>query len=155
MIQRSVANKAEVVARDEREAGLRALLNFGHSFAHALETLTAYQRYLHGEAVAIGIMVASKLSEQKDLCEVGLNHRLGKLLSAFALPLNWPDDLDTDEVLELMQLDKKALAGSRRLVLLTAAGQGTVDNTSSKAQIVAAIKVSQTNPETKEPLIQS
>lgn len=147
MIQRSIANKAEVVARDEREAGLRALLNFGHSFAHALETLTVYQRYLHGEAVAIGIMVASKLSEQRGLCEVGLNHRLGKLLSAFALPLNWPDDLDTNEVLELMQLDKKVLSGSRRLVLLTAAGQGTIDSTSSKAQIVAAIKASQTNPE--------
>ncbi len=95
MIRRSIANKAEVVAEDEREAGIRALLNFGHSFAHALETLTNYQQYLHGEAVAIGMMVASRLSELRGLCEAGFSDRLGDLLQSFDLPLSYPGNLET------------------------------------------------------------
>ena len=80
MIKRSIANKADVVAEDERESGVRALLNFGHSFAHALETLTGYTLYLHGEAVAIGMMVACRLSEIRGLCTTGFTDRLGMLL---------------------------------------------------------------------------
>ena len=64
MIARSVSSKAEVVGEDEKEHGVRALLNFGHTFAHAIETLTGYERYLHGEAVAIGMLTAARLSER-------------------------------------------------------------------------------------------
>ena len=143
MIRRSIANKADIVAEDEREAGVRALLNFGHSFAHALETLTGYQQYLHGEAVAIGMMVASRLSELRGLCDAGFSVRLGNLLQSFDLPLTIPGDLETDDILETMKLDKKVIAGSTRLILVRSAGQGFIDSTSDRQQIVTAIKASQ------------
>jgi 3-dehydroquinate synthase len=144
MIERSISNKAEVVADDERESGVRALLNFGHSFAHALETLTGYRQYLHGEAVSIGMMVASRLSELRGLCEAGLSDRLGKLLQSFNLPLEFPGNLDPADVLETMKLDKKVFAGSARLILVKSAGQGFIDDTSEKLQIAAAINAGQT-----------
>ena len=143
MIGRSIQNKAEVVIEDEREAGVRALLNFGHSFAHALETLTDYESYLHGEAVAIGMMVATRLSEQRGLCAPGFGERLGNLLQLFGLPVNMPDNSRPDDILELMKLDKKVIAGSYRLILLKAVGQGIIDSDSSNEQIIAAIVASQ------------
>jgi len=143
MISRSIQNKADVVTEDEREAGVRALLNFGHSFAHALETLTDYKKFLHGEAVAIGMMVASRLSEQRGLCAPGLSDRLGKLLQSFGLPVDMPDNSHPDDILELMKLDKKVIAGAYRLILLKSAGQGIIDSDSSNEQITAAIVASQ------------
>lgn len=142
MIKCSIANKAAVVAEDEREAGVRALLNFGHSFAHALETLTNYRVYLHGEAVAIGMMVASRLSEIRGLCDAGFSDRLGRLLQSFELPLELPGNINPDDILETMKLDKKVIAGSARLILVKSAGQGIIDSSSDKLQIVAAIKAS-------------
>ena len=142
MIKHSVINKADVVAEDERESGVRALLNFGHSFAHALETLTNYRQYLHGEAVAIGMMVASRLSELRGFCEVGFSDRLGKLLVSFDLPQEVPDNLDSIDILETMKLDKKVIAGSLRLILVKSAGHGFIDSTSDKLQITAAINAS-------------
>jgi len=144
MIRRSVTNKADVVAEDEREAGVRALLNFGHSFAHALETLTDYKQYLHGEAVAIGMMVACRLSEFRGLCKTGFSDRLGDLLQSFSLPLDLPANLDTADIIETMKLDKKVMAGSVRLILVNSAGHGFIDNTSDKLQISAAINASRT-----------
>jgi len=150
MIKRSVVNKAAVVAEDERESGVRALLNFGHSFAHALETLTHYRQYLHGEAVAIGMMVASELSELRGLCETGFCERLGKLLQSFDLPLNIPENLEADEMLETMKLDKKVIAGSARLILVKSAGHGIIDSGSEKLQITAAINANKnSNPNRK------
>ena len=142
MIKSSVANKALVVAEDEREAGVRALLNFGHSFAHALETLTGYQRYLHGEAVAIGMLVAARLSEQRGLCEPGITTRLTALLSTFGLPLELPGNVSSDEMLTMMKLDKKVIAGHYRLILLKAAGTGIIDSESSNDEITRAINSS-------------
>lgn len=144
MIKRSIANKADIVAEDEREAGVRALLNFGHSFAHALETLTDYRLYLHGEAVAIGMMVAGRLSELRGLCAAGFTRRLGNLLQSFDLPLDLPGDLDVHDMLETMKLDKKVIAGSTRLILVESVGRGIIDSSSDKLQITAAIKASQT-----------
>ncbi len=143
MIKRSVANKAGVVAEDEREAGIRALLNFGHSFAHALETLTDYRSYLHGEAVAIGMMVASRLSELRGICATGFSDRLAKLLKSFDLPLDLPAKLNPDDILDTMKLDKKVMAGSTRLILVKSAGVGIIDSSSDKRQITAAIRASQ------------
>jgi len=139
MVRKSIANKAAVVAEDERESGVRALLNFGHSFAHALETLTEYKKYLHGEAVAIGMMVASRLSEQRGFCATGIGDRLGNLLQSFGLPLNLPDNSRSEEILELMKLDKKVIAGSHRLILLKGPGHGFIDCNSNNEQIAAAI----------------
>ena len=143
MIKRSIANKAAVVAEDERESGVRALLNFGHSFAHALETLTHYEEYLHGEAVAIGMMVASRLSEQRGLCAAGFNRRLANLLQTFGLPCEMPAGAQVADILGLMKLDKKVIAGSYRLILPGAAGQGFIDSDSTNEQISAAIVASQ------------
>ena len=143
MIERSIANKARIVAEDERESGVRALLNFGHSFAHALETLTNYRRYLHGEAVAIGMMVAGRLSELRGGCDDGFSDRLGNLLRSFELPLDLPAEVDVVDVLDTMRLDKKVIAGSVRLILVKSAGHGFIDSSSDKLQIAAAIKACQ------------
>ncbi|NOR19912.1 MAG: 3-dehydroquinate synthase [Xanthomonadales bacterium] len=142
MIKRSIVNKAAVVAEDEREAGVRALLNFGHSFGHALETLTDYKQYLHGEAVSIGMLVATRLSELKGFCESGFSQRLGKLLQSFDLPLELPANLTSDAILEIMKLDKKVIAGSARLILVKSAGTGFIDSSSETSDIVAAINAS-------------
>ena len=144
LIQRSIANKADVVAEDEFEAGTRALLNFGHSFGHALETLTDYKQFLHGEAVSIGMMVATRLSEIRGFCKSGFSERLGNLLHSFALPLDLPAKLATDDILDLMKLDKKVVAGSARLILVKSAGEGFIDNTSAASELVTAISASQT-----------
>ncbi|MGD9020567.1 MAG: 3-dehydroquinate synthase [Lysobacterales bacterium] len=140
MIERSVINKAQVVAEDEREAGIRALLNFGHTFAHALETLTNYERYLHGEAVAIGMVAATRLSESRGLCERGFSARLGELLQRYGLPREIPASLDSGRILEAMKLDKKVLAGSIRLILVKSAGHGIIDDKSDARQILDAIE---------------
>lgn len=145
MIRRSVVNKAAIVAEDELESGIRALLNFGHTFAHAIETLTGYRLYLHGEAVAIGMLVACRLSELRGLCRAGFSERLGKLLESFGLPLELPASLDTDDILDAMRLDKKVMAGSTRLILLKSPGAGIIDSSSDEQQIVAALKASQSH----------
>lgn len=139
LIYRSVTNKAEIVAEDEREAGSRALLNFGHSFGHALESETAYQRYLHGEAVATGMVVAARLSEDRGLCAAGTADRIAGLLTRFGLPVRIPPDLSAGRLGGAMELDKKALASGLRLVLLQGIGQAIIDSDSSEEEITAAM----------------
>jgi 3-dehydroquinate synthase len=90
------------------------------------------------------MMVASRLSELRGFCEAGFSNRLGRLLQSFELPLDLPGNLDPDDILEVMKLDKKVIAGSARLILVKSAGQGFIDSTSDKLQITASIKASQT-----------
>ena len=125
-VYQSARNKAEVVAGDEREQGQRALLNFGHTFGHALETATEYRLLRHGEAVAIGMVQASRLSEQLGRVEVGTTDRMLALLKALGLPTTLPDGPHPDQLLELMLLDKKNRDEQIRLVLLDAIGQACV-----------------------------
>jgi len=139
LISRSVQSKAKVVAADETETGIRAILNFGHSFGHALEAITAYSEYLHGEAVAIGMAIAATLSEQRGLCPAGTAARLGRLLQAFGLPVELPAHVSNDAVLAALQLDKKAVASGLRLILLQQAGLAVLDSTSNREQIEAAL----------------
>jgi len=139
LIRRSVESKARIVAADEKEAGVRALLNLGHTFGHALESVTAYQRFLHGEAVAIGTVVAAGLSEARGLCAPGVAARLQQLLRRFGLPVRVPADLAVDELARALQLDKKAVAGGLRLVLLRAIGEAIICGDSSEADILAAL----------------
>ncbi|MCU0988155.1 MAG: 3-dehydroquinate synthase [Xanthomonadales bacterium] len=140
LIRRSVENKAEVVALDEKEAGVRALLNFGHSFGHALESVTSYERFLHGEAVAIGMVVAARLSEARLLCPAGLADRLTALLQALGLPVRIPVDLPVAALANALELDKKALASGLRLVLLSGIGSATVIGDSTQDEIIAAMQ---------------
>ncbi len=143
IVARSVAHKAEVVAEDEQEAGVRALLNFGHSFGHAVEAHTGYTRFLHGEAVAMGMVAAARLSEQRRLCPAGVADRIAEGLRRLGLPTLIPADLDVDALLDLMQLDKKNTTRQRRLVLLRDAGDAFVDAGSEPGQVRAAIEASQ------------
>jgi 3-dehydroquinate synthase len=114
---RSCRLKADVVERDEREeTGLRAVLNYGHTFAHAFETAAGYGTWLHGEAVAAGMVCASRLAERRGLIPPDLTQRQERLLAHFGLPTApgaWP----ADELLAAMRNDKKALAGRLRFVL--------------------------------------
>jgi 3-dehydroquinate synthase len=115
--------KADIVRQDEREeTGLRAVLNYGHTFGHALETLTHYKRYLHGEAVAIGMQCAARLAERQGRVAPGLAERQGRLMAALGLPVEMPR-LDPQKVLTAMMHDKKVEHGRLRLVLPSRLGQ--------------------------------
>jgi 3-dehydroquinate synthase len=139
IVERCVTNKARVVAADEKEAGERALLNFGHTFGHAIENLTAYTRYLHGEAVALGMLIATRLSELTGRCPAGTRVRLQQLLTTLQLPVSLPEDVSARDMLDCMQLDKKNQAGSLRLVLLNQAGQAEIVDNCDEAMILQAI----------------
>lgn len=142
LIERSVLNKADIVRQDEKEAGVRALLNFGHSFGHALEAETAYAKFLHGEAVAIGMVTAARLSENRGLCPRGAAARLETLLRAFDLPVRIPRDTALEGLTEALKLDKKALASGLRLILLEELGRATVDESSTAREILLAMEQS-------------
>lgn len=117
IIKRSCEIKAEVVSRDERESGLRAILNYGHTIGHAIETVTVYKRYLHGEAVAIGMCVEARLSDMLKFIDNKKVSRIKALVDAYGLPSEMPKDLDIDHILSSMQLDKKAVAGELKFIL--------------------------------------
>lgn len=124
-IEVSCRNKAEVVAADEREAGVRALLNLGHTFGHAIETGMGYGAWLHGEAVGAGMAMAGDLSQRMDwLSSVDLD-RVVTLLTQAALPVVAPAELSTERFQALMSVDKKVIDGTLRLVLLRAIGEAT------------------------------
>ena len=125
-IARSCAHKAAIVERDPREQGERALLNFGHTFAHAIETEQGYGGCNHGEAVAIGMGLAARLSTRLGLAPADDAERLRALLARFGLPLALPAGLDPAALLARMRLDKKAQADGLRFVLWDRAGAARV-----------------------------
>ena len=121
-LRRSVAIKADVVSRDERETlGIRALLNYGHTTAHALEAVTGYERYLHGEAVSIGMMAAADISKNMGLLSDDEVDRQRSVLEAYGLPLKYRD-ADPSAIKEAMSMDKKTVGGRIRWVLLDGIG---------------------------------
>lgn len=122
---RSCEIKAQIVAADEREQGRRAELNFGHSFGHAIETATGYDDWLHGEAVAVGMVLAATLSRKQGWLEAAEVDRVRTLLQRAGLPVAAPP-IGADRALALMQMDKKVLGGRIRLVLLRRPGEATV-----------------------------
>lgn len=125
VVRRSCEIKADVVAADERESGIRAILNFGHTFGHAIETLTGYRRFLHGEAVAIGMVMAADLSWRQGLLPGEDARRIRAALAALGLPVT-PPLLAAEAMLAAMGMDKKVLDGRLRLVLATALGSAVV-----------------------------
>ncbi len=147
LIHESIKNKSEIVSQDEKEAGIRALLNFGHSFGHALEAESNYSRFLHGEAVSIGMITAARLSEIRGLCEAGTAKRLATLLSTLGLPIKQPADININGLTQALALDKKTLASGLRLILLKTIGNAVVDNQSSEDDILTAMKQSVVSPE--------
>ena len=125
-IERSCANKARVVAADEREAGLRAILNLGHTFGHAIETAQGYGQWLHGEAVAVGMLLAAELSARRGLLPAAEVTALRELLQEAGLPVAPPGDMTAGQFIELMGRDKKVVDGRLRLVLLAALGEACI-----------------------------
>ena len=124
-IGRSCEIKAHVVARDERESNVRALLNFGHTFGHAIESATHYSTYLHGEAVGLGMLMAASLSRRLGWLDAAEHARIRDLLMRAGLPTEAPR-IGVSRALELMQMDKKVLSGTMRLVLLEKLGRAVV-----------------------------
>ncbi len=125
-IERSCWNKAEVVAADEREAGQRALLNLGHTFGHAIEAGMGYGKWLHGEAIAAGMMQAGYLSKLLGHLDDTDLQRMAHAFETARLPIYPPDEMTPERFLELMASDKKVQAGTIRLVLLKAIGKAYV-----------------------------
>jgi 3-dehydroquinate synthase len=125
-VARSCQNKAEVVARDERESGERATLNLGHTFGHAVETGLGYGAILHGEAVSIGTCQAADLSERLGYLQTVDVARVMSLLERAKLPITPPASLDADTFLTHMAVDKKNVDGKLRLILLKALGEATL-----------------------------
>ena len=137
----SCRNKASIVARDEREDGVRALLNLGHTFGHAIETALNYQIWLHGEAVAAGMAMAAHLSVQTTGFPAAEARRVNALLQQAELPTTLPDGLSCAQLRELMSVDKKARHGQLRLVLLEEIGKAVVTADFEEADLEATLGV--------------
>ena len=141
-IERSCRDKAAVVAADEREAGQRALLNLGHTFAHAIETGMGYGTWLHGEAVGAGMCMAAAMSARLGWLSDAQVKRTEALIGAAGLPVRPPREVSAQRLLELMAVDKKVMDGRLRLVLLQDIGRAIVsvdfDPTALKQTLHAA-----------------
>jgi 3-dehydroquinate synthase len=144
MVAQSCRLKADVVERDEFEStGIRAVLNYGHTFGHAFEALCGYGELLHGEAVSIGMVHASRLAERRGLIPATATERQIALLKALHLPIALPAgiQLSQDAILGRMRLDKKTVSGSLRFVLPTRMGEvktfGEIPEEDVRAVLVA------------------
>jgi 3-dehydroquinate synthase len=139
-IKRSCECKAEIVAQDERESGIRAILNLGHTFGHAVETDQGYGNWLHGEAVAVGIVVACVLSEKLGWISMADVKRVRAIIESANLPVRLPQNMTSERFLELMSVDKKVIDGKLRLVLLQRLGEAVVTSDVDWNTVVEAIE---------------
>lgn len=138
-IYRSCLNKANIVAKDETESGVRAILNLGHTFGHAIETAQGYGSWLHGEAVAAGMVLAAKLSERLGWLSSHDINQLEALLKTAGLPIA-PPAIDTEQFLSLMMVDKKVLDGRLRLVLLKRIGKALITSDVAETDVRATLE---------------
>lgn len=140
-IKRSCECKAEIVASDEQEkTGLRALLNLGHTFGHAIETGMGYGTWLHGEAVACGMVVAAEFSQRLGKLTNTDVDSIKQLISAANLPIHLPEGLSADKMLELMSIDKKVLNGKLNLILLNKIGQAELSGDYDRTLLYETLK---------------
>ncbi len=138
IIARCCELKATIVSADEREtagSGGRALLNLGHTFAHAIEQVSGYGTYLHGEAVAIGLSLATRMAIKNDNLDPAIQARVDSLLQRYHLPIQLSAPLDTDSLISAMCKDKKNLAGKLRLISMQSLGQAYVTDQISEPLI--------------------
>jgi len=140
MIKRCCAIKAEVVAQDEKEHGIRALLNLGHTFGHAIEAEQGYGNWLHGEAVAAGMVLAAETAFIIGLLDGEEVEQIISLIEAFNLPINAPEEMQYEHFAEHMQLDKKVLNGQLRLILPTAIGSSEICSDVGEAVLRSVIE---------------
>lgn len=125
-IRKACTIKRDIVVADEKEMGVRALLNLGHTFAHAIERLCGYGLYLHGEAVAIGLVMAADLSYRRGQISADDQRRIASLLQRMQLPITLPQGVRRQDLLASMQMDKKVKQGKLRFVLLNALGNAVI-----------------------------
>jgi len=123
VISRSCAIKAKVVEKDEREDNVRAVLNFGHTIGHALEVATRYEKYLHGEAVGIGMAQAAAISVQQGFCDQRSFGRIRKLIAKASLPVEIPRDVSMQALVQGMEVDKKSAGGKIKFVMCAGIGK--------------------------------
>jgi 3-dehydroquinate synthase len=135
VIARCCAIKADVVNRDERESGVRAILNFGHTFGHAIEKELGFGVWLHGEAVSAGMAIAARISAGRGAIAPDTVAALTDFLQAFSLPTNAPDGMGVDAFMSAMQGDKKVQAGKIRYVLLESLGNAFVTPVLDESEI--------------------
>lgn len=140
VIRRSCEIKADIVSRDERESGLRAILNFGHTIGHAIETATGYATYLHGEAIAIGMHVEAILAHETGLIGSDEVSRIQHLLKTFGLPTEIPAGIDLAALFEAMKLDKKAVSGDLKFILPEQIGKVRIQGNISEKIVQQAVK---------------
>ena len=126
IIEQSCRNKADIVAEDERESGVRATLNLGHTFGHAIETGLGYGKWLHGEAIALGMLMAADLSQRMGWIDSEVCDRIETMLLKLSLPVTLPDNFDPEKMRELMSVDKKAKDGVLFLILLKGIGEAVI-----------------------------
>jgi 3-dehydroquinate synthase len=139
IVARSCQLKADIVQADEREeTGLRSVLNYGHTFCHAIEALTGYGQFLHGEAVAIGMLCASRLAERLGRVDGEITRRQRELLAVLGLPVDFPP-LDPEAVLAAMQRDKKVAHGRLRFVLPSRIGHVELVGDAPAEDVLAAL----------------
>jgi 3-dehydroquinate synthase len=136
-VARSCEIKADIVRQDEREGGLRAILNFGHTFGHAIEAGLGYGQWLHGEAVGCGMVMAADLSARMGLIDDGVVQRIRALVAAAGLPVQAPD-LGLARWIELMEVDKKNEGGAIKFILLKALGSPNI-STAPQEQLLATL----------------
>lgn len=141
LIARNVKIKAAIVAEDEFERhGLRALLNFGHTIGHAIENAAGYGRFLHGEAISLGLVAALNLSVKKAGLSLAESERVVNALRAFSLPTQLPSDLTTPDLMDALRKDKKFVSGSIRFVLTEKLGSAFVSKDITEDDIREAIE---------------
>jgi 3-dehydroquinate synthase len=141
-IERSCKNKAEIVAADEKESGQRALLNLGHTFGHAIETGMGYGAWLHGEAIASGMVMAARLSNKLGWISESDVSRVVDIIERANLPVKAPQEMDVDRFVELMAIDKKVSDGVLKLVLYKAIGQAVISKDYTEQALREAISES-------------
>lgn len=139
-VERSCWNKAQVVAADEMEGGVRATLNLGHTFGHAIETGMGYGRYLHGEAVAIGTCQAADLSRRKGWLNDDDVNRIERIFEKARLPITTPTAIDSNRFVELMAVDKKNVDGRIRVILLKRIGEATLPASVEQELLIETLK---------------
>lgn len=127
VVKRCCLIKAKVVEADERDQGLRAVLNLGHTVGHAIESLSSYNKYLHGEAVSLGLLASILISQQKGYVQSDLVEKAKQLLMKANLPVK-VEGIKVDDIMEKMTLDKKVISGDIRFVLVKSPGETVVEN---------------------------
>ncbi len=141
IIKRSCEIKAEIVSKDERESGLRAILNYGHTIGHAIETVTKYTLYLHGEAISIGMCLEAELAQLLNIIDPVEFTKIKELINQCGLPYYLPEDIDRQEIISAMYLDKKAVAGKLKFILPEKIGKVRIEKNISEEILNKLLKL--------------